>query len=363
MTVQRVTKEVRGRGPLSLRERFRAQARHSRVPVKAQIELTTRCSLRCVHCYIGNHDRPELPLARVIELVDELADAGCMVVGLTGGELALRGGWLDVAGRVRQRGMLLSILTSGTSFSADDLKELIVLRPARVSVSLYGSTAPLHESVTRVEGSFAGSLATLRQLAAAGVPCRVSSVLMPQNIHDFRAIAALAEGLGAEFVFDPTVAPRDDGSSDVTDFRIEPQRLKEFYLSGIIASRSRPGQLATASQAPGRLPPANCDAGFSTVFVDAQGEVYPCMGFPPSFGGLSGASFREVWLGSIAEAHRGAMERPLHGCDRCDIAGYCRSRCARLAAVEDGDLSGPSSWACKITAITVEMREQLLGAT
>lgn len=363
MTAHHVTTEVRGRGPLSVRERFRARARGALVPVKAQLELTTRCNLRCVHCYVSDHRRPELPLGRVLRLVDELADAGCVVVGLTGGELALREGWLDVAARVRRRGMLLSVLTSGTAFTASDLRQLIALGPTKVSVSLYGSTAARHEAVTRVRDSFDASLSTVRTLTTAGIRCRISSVLMRQTIDDFQAIAALAERLGCEFAFDPTVAPCDDGTCDVTDLRVEPQRLMEFYLSEIIAPRSRPGQLATASQAPNRLAPANCDAGFSSVFVDAQGNVYPCMGFPPAFGSLVGVSFRETWMGPVAAAHRKAMERPLHGCDGCGIVAYCQTRCPRLAAVEDGDLSGPSSWACEITRITVEMHEQLLGAT
>ena len=32
---------------------FRRKAREQRVPVSGMLELTSRCNLRCVHCYLG----------------------------------------------------------------------------------------------------------------------------------------------------------------------------------------------------------------------------------------------------------------------------------------------------------------------
>ena len=35
---------------------FRARAARSRVPVSAMLELTSRCNLRCRHCYLGDQE-------------------------------------------------------------------------------------------------------------------------------------------------------------------------------------------------------------------------------------------------------------------------------------------------------------------
>ena len=362
MTSPAAPKTSEGRGAPSLRREFRARAHRSCVPVKAMLEVTRHCNLRCVHCYVADRDRGELPLSRWLELVDELADEGCFSVSLTGGEVGLREGWLDVAAAVKRRRMILGVLTSGTAFTSAELQRLIELRPAQVAVSLYGATAERHDAVTRVRGSFEKSVATLNALTAAGISCRVGSVLMTQTIDSFVDIARLArDDLGCSFMFDPTVAPCDDGSCDVTGYRVEADRLREFYLNELIVSRSREGKVAAQAAEPSRDAMGNCGAGFTTLFVEAGGDVYPCMGFPPSLGSVASAPLREVWRSEAAREHRTAMERPLNSCATCSLSAYCTTRCPRLALVEDGDMSGPSKRACELARLTVEMREQLHG--
>ena len=56
----------------------RAWAR--RIPLSGVMELTRRCNLRCVHCYLGSQEeqwarRPEeLSTARLIEIIIETGD-------------------------------------------------------------------------------------------------------------------------------------------------------------------------------------------------------------------------------------------------------------------------------------------------
>lgn len=345
-----------------MRGEFRARARRSCLPIKAMLELTRRCDLHCVHCYVADRDGPELAVSRWVEVVGELASEGCFSVSLTGGEVGLRDGWLDIAAEVKRQRMVLGILTSGTAFSRADLERLIELRPAQVAVSLYGATAATHDAVTRVRGSFEKSLATLRTLRAAGISCRVGSVLMAQTIDHFLKIARVARDLDCAFMFDPTVAPCDDGSCEVTRFRVEADGLRDFYLNELIVSRSREGKVAAQAAEPPENVMGNCDAGITMMFVDAGGDVFPCMGFPPRLGSVLDTSVREVWHGRAARDHRAAMQQPLTHCTACVLSRYCTSRCPRLALVEDGDLSGPSKRACELARLTVEMREQLRGA-
>ena len=85
-----------------------AEAR--RLPVQGTIEPTFRCNLNCVHCYVnepaGSREvrERELPTARVLELIDEIAEAGCLNVLLTGGDhymhLADLRSYLEADGRL-----------------------------------------------------------------------------------------------------------------------------------------------------------------------------------------------------------------------------------------------------------------------
>jgi len=360
-TASQTTQAVDGRGADSLQARLRARARRSRLPLVALVEVTSRCNLRCVHCYVADHQQPELPLERLLLLMRELASAGCISVTLTGGEIGVRDDWHRIAAEVKRRRMVLSVLTNGTAFAAADLERLVALRPARVAVSLYGASDEEHDAVTQVPGSFARSIETIAALRAGGIACRISSVLMKQTIDGFPALVALAGELGCEFRFDPTVAPCDDGSTDVLALRVGAERLTEFYLNEIIASRSLEGRIARSPAPPPARPMGNCDAGLVSVFVASTGSVYPCMGLAPSLGSVVAAPFADVWWGAGAREHEKKMLGPLETCPECALLPYCTARCPRLAAVEDGDLCGPSTRACEIARLTVQMRQTILG--
>jgi len=73
---------------------FITKAAGLRVPLSGSLDLTHRCNLRCLHCYTGDHssDMPvtDMDTRRILSLLDEICDAGCLYLLLTGGEPLLR---------------------------------------------------------------------------------------------------------------------------------------------------------------------------------------------------------------------------------------------------------------------------------
>ena len=274
-----------------------------------------------------------------------------MAITLSGGELALRSDWAEIARAVKDRHVTLSLLTNGTLFDEADLDEIAGLHPVSVSVSIYGPECLLHDAVTGVAGSFDRSVASLRGLRARGVRCRLMTVLMSGNAHSYRGIIALADELGCDYTFDPSVAPRADGGLDVLGHRASVDQvsavLSHVFPEGFVP---RPAEDAADRDSMVALR-GNCGAGTTSAFIEASGDLYPCMGFPPSLGDLSTASFDAAWRGDAALKHRELMSQPLTGCSDCKVLQSCTVRCARLALVEDGDASGPSRRACELAGV------------
>jgi radical SAM protein with 4Fe4S-binding SPASM domain len=341
-----------------LRDKLHARAYEKNLLLRVLFEITNRCNLRCYHCYVtGSAD--ELGTERVLTLLDEFAAEGCMYLTLTGGEVGVRDDFLTIARGVKERRMTLGVLTNGTTFSREQLDELVALKPGRVSVSIYGGTAKAHEKVTGVPGSFARSLATVRYLREHGVACEVHSVLMRGNFDEFANIADLASSMDCVYRFDPTVAPRADGDASVLEHRVSSAQLREFYMHMFLREKTLEGRLVdSVGEVPSRTP-GNCGAGVVSAYVAANGDVYPCMGFAPAFGNVAAKPFTDVWRGSAAATHRRAMGSPLVVCNRCDLVDYCTVRCPRLAVAEDGDICGPSRRACELAAMVKEMRNVL----
>jgi MoaA/NifB/PqqE/SkfB family radical SAM enzyme len=63
----------------------------ARVPLNGSFELTFRCNLRCIHCYIPDYSGAgELSTGEVKRILSEAADEGCLWMLLTGGEVLSR---------------------------------------------------------------------------------------------------------------------------------------------------------------------------------------------------------------------------------------------------------------------------------
>ncbi len=348
-----------------VRDGLYALAAAKAIPVKAVIEVTKRCNLRCYHCYVEHACQrdvgQELTTDRLLGLVGELAEQGCLMVTLTGGEVALRDDFLELAAAVKNRRMQLTVLTNGTMFTQTDLQRLARLKPARVAVSVYGVTPETHERVTGVAGSFERAMTTVRVLRSLGVRCSLAGALLKEACEEFAKVADLAEELGCEWRFDPTVVPTESGRDQVVEHRVTVEQLRQFFYHPKTAGRTKEYE-ASHHDVPTHRRAANCGAGSASVFISSQGGVYACMGFPPVFGNIARQSFEEVWRGVEAEAHRQRMRQPLAACDACELLRYCTVRCPRLAAVEDGDVSGPSARACELAGMVRDWREHLQRA-
>ena len=332
-----------------LRAHLHALAGRSAVPIAVQFELTQRCNLRCCHCYLGGSVSSELPTDRWLELVTEVRNLGCMQVCLTGGEIGLRSGWLEIAERVRRDGMILGVLTNGTLMTEEELDTLAALRPSRVSVSIYGDSAAAHEAVTGVAGSFEKTVASVRHLTQRGIRVRAAIVLMKRSFGTYAKTRDFAVSLGCEPVFDFTVAPAADGGTDVLSHRISTAQLDDFLLREIAPlQRSRPqDENGPALRRPERTV-GECGAGSSSAFVSAAGELCPCMGFMPSFGNVAGRPFEEAWRDEESVRHRERMSEELRACRDCEAADRCVSTCPRRSLIECGDIGLPTEWSCHV---------------
>jgi len=348
-----------------VRAKLHSLAGRAAVPVAVQLELTQRCNLRCCHCYLGGSVSSELPTRRWLELVAEIRELGCMQVSLTGGEIALRGDWLEIAERVRQLGMMLTVLTNGTLMAPEELDQLAKLCPSRVSVSIYGPCAAVHEAVTGVAGSFEKSVATVRHLTRRGIRVRAAIVLMRRSFAAYGATRDFALSLGCEPVFDFTVDPTALGGTDVLAHRLSTAQLNDFLLREIVPTRhSRPRAGDELAAHPRERVVGECGAGSSSAFVSAAGGLYPCVGFLPGFGSVATRPFKSAWHSEKATRHRRRMSRVLAACQSCEAADGCVSTCPRRSLVEMGDSALPTEWSCHIAKVlhdSSQMKDDVNG--
>lgn len=331
-------------------------AERNLVPLQAQFELTGRCHLDCVHCYldIKNPPKDELTTAEVVRVLDELKQAGTMFLTLTGGEVFLRRDLFEIMEAANERQFAVRLFTSGTLLDRERVQRLAQLRPVAVEISIYGVGGEAHERVTRRRGSLRKSLRGAVLLRRAGVPVVIKSPLLAGSKGETMRLVDLAHRIGAGCKIDPTVVSRRDGGVEPLDSRPSVDHMAELYGNPVLAKE--PEVL------PGRMNPdaAPCAIARRVVRIAPNGDVHACGVFPISAGNLRSESFSKIWRTSpILEKIRGIRVGDLRGeCSSCSRQGYC-GRCSSQALLEHGDFKGPSIAACdralaKETAAGVE---------
>ena len=156
-----------------------------RAPLNAIIELTERCNLRCQHCYI--HDPAQDHLVRSKELTteqwfrifDELAEAGCLWMTWTGGEILVRSDFADLFRYAKRKGFLIVLFTNGTLLTADQVTLFQEWYPHCLEITLYGMTAETYEEVTGISGSYQRCIRSIEALVNAGIPLPGLTTIFP----------------------------------------------------------------------------------------------------------------------------------------------------------------------------------------
>jgi radical SAM protein with 4Fe4S-binding SPASM domain len=329
----------------SLMEEITQRAFALGVPLSAQMDLTYRCNERCAHCYLPHHDAGELATAEIIRVIRQLADAGTLFLTLSGGEPLVRKDFFEIVAFARSLQFSVKLKTNGILIGAREATRLRALGVEKVQISIYSHRAEVHDSITRVKGSFGRSIQAIGFLKERGLKVAIATVLMNQNRDDYREVLALARSLDVTCAFDPTITPFIDGDPSLLRLRISVSSLREVMLDQDLISGNQP----VAVDGPpddAMLDGAPCSAGHTSIYISPYGDVFPCVQFPLPTGNVRQRSFAEIWnkspeLGAV----RSIRLRDLPICSSCVHSSSC-TRCPGLAYME-GDVRGPSSADCE----------------
>jgi len=301
-------------------------------PLAANLELTYRCNWRCVFCYNPrHHDLRGLPTARWLTILDELRELGTLYVGLTGGEPLTHPEFLTIARGVRERAFALRILTNGALVTDALAARIAALQPMAVELSLHGACAETHDRATATPGSFAAMLRGVDRLLRESVAVVLKTPLTRLNEDEMEAMQCIATERGLPLRLDSALTPRDDGDPGPLAYRASPAAVERMFR---------------ALGAQGRIPHeervsggTNCGLGRTTLAIDPEGNVFPCMQWRRApLGNVRNVSLGTVWRES--EERVSAMATAREANDRIAEAGGALAAfpfCPALAQQRTGD--------------------------
>jgi radical SAM protein with 4Fe4S-binding SPASM domain len=309
----------------------------------AWLDLLIPCNLRCRHCYLDFSKTDMLPLAKVVDIVDQLKKHGTCEIILTGGEIFLRKDLLDIVAHVESRGFLFDLYTNGNFIDEKMADKLANYAIQKVQISVYGTTAAMHETITKKPGTFAKSIKAIRLLVERGIRVRMQCHIQHDNFEDAFNFPAFATSLGADYRFDTKLVPNRNGSHEPLDYGVTIGQQAQLYNAGLI-DRLKPD--------------SKCTAASAKVRINAAGDIYPCdLISNVTLGNLHKNTLEEIWGAQWRQDLRNQIVgyKP-HRCNGCGHSPDCTPCAALRGFNQEGHMEATVSEACMLTTSNLVSR-------
>ncbi len=252
-------------------------------PVLMNLEVTSRCPMRCPQCYCSLNDGRDLPLETAKYWLEEAAKAGVRIVNLSGGETMCYPHIYEVTEYAARLGMEPNIAVSGYHFGEQEIRRFVKAGIKDICVSLNGPTEEVN-SLTR--DGYELAVHALESLKKSGFPrtC-VNWVMHDNNADTLEDMISLAEQYQTRalcvMVFKPD-ASHQRRSMPSREQIIRAAKLIKGYKGKIsievescfsqLLALVRNSYLLNRNVGIGR----GCGAGRDAVSISVEGRITPC---------------------------------------------------------------------------------------
>jgi len=198
-----------------------------RIPYRVLFELTYRCNFQCVHCYIPASERAgfaykELSTRAVCNILDQLQEIGCFVIGFTGGEIFVRKDIWEILHYAKSKGFNVIILTNGYFIGEKEADLLSRLSPNKVDISLHALDKRIFEKITGVKDSFERVKHAIAFLRKSGVNVMIKSCGMVPNKNELLKVIDFANKMHIPHRIGADIMPGRGCRQDLSEYFLSP---------------------------------------------------------------------------------------------------------------------------------------------
>lgn len=319
-------------------------------PYSAQLELTYRCNLNCVHCYCkGSEGGNELTTKEWKGLIDQLYSADVSRLTFTGGEPLIREDFFNIYRHAKKKGFLINIFTNATLLDSKAIRCLLKYPPSSIEVSLYGVSKAIYESITQKKGSFKALMQNVREMAAEGLPLVFKTVGLKQNRDAIQDIKDFSESLLGKkrFKFDSFIIPRLSGEKTPCLYRLSPEEILEREESDPDMRSHRRDEFKR--HIPLLRKPQykyHCNAWFKHFYITPYARLRFCHLTDKYSSDLKRTSFLEGFYNGFPAILNETYKTDTR-CKLCRLREFC-FHCPPRAYLETGDEEAPVDYYCRL---------------
>lgn len=325
--------------------------KHNRQPLVATFELTPRCNLSCIHCYLGSHRIIDngLSFEQIVNILDQLAEAGVLHLALTGGECTIRKDLPQIYEYAKKKGFLVTLFTNGIKIPEEMYALFKKYPPFYVDISLYGASDDTYEIITGKK-VFQNVIDTFERLHKEGIVFGIKTPIMKQNQDDYEEMCKIAEKYDVPYRTGYVMLSTIDAEDYPVEFMIPATKMIQLEVGDSVMTeigfkdadvinpwgeRFKNGEF---------VPLFICNPGVNDVIVDFKGNICPCAGYRHIGKNIFESSFKEIWASFAYLKKIPATE--VNQCIHCQSRFFCRV-CPAEQELKTGELESVSPEICE----------------
>lgn len=336
--------------------------------------ITNKCNLSCRHCIEKMFDNKsndvKLDKYKIYTLLQEMDQHGLERLQISGGEPLVSPYFADIIRGVASTSICLDIFTNATCISQEQhklLKETIRNNPQSITfhISLDGDEVG-HNYLRRNNMAYKKTTKNIKTIMSYGGKVNVETVLHKQNINNLEALINNLIDLNVKYVYiHPMFNTEDKNAFNENELTKEERmecfkiihRLRNKYSEDIVISyidsyfpivpyflQSKIGLCAFSNNKVTSTTPINCMAGLDKMFINNEGEVYPCLLYNKSrrdyCGNIMENTLMDLWKSEGMKFVREPIYESMLKCSKCSYNNMCSGKvkgCRRGIEILTGD--------------------------
>jgi len=337
---------------ISAFEYLRKKARKSGSLLSLHIDITYRCPLRCIHCYIDHRRTRELTPKEIEKVLRDALRLNAMFVTYSGGEVFARKDFGEILKITRKLNFSIKIITSGYLLGEREAEILKKYNTVSAGVSLYALQPDIHDSITGVKGSFYRTMRAIEILHKKGINVVIKTSVMKENYKVYPELLKWVKSQGENILaqYDMVISPTMKSRPGVKELNIPFEEKKRLYKE--IKKIEKKKEVKVEEMEDSELKKVGkeavtCYAGITGLYISPDGKVFPCVEWNELLGDIRKESLTDIWKNSSRlKEIQGLRIKDYKKCLSCRYLGIC-SICPGLNLRDNNDIYKPSELACQ----------------
>lgn len=290
------------------------------------IEVANECNERCLHCYIPHEYKTKTINSDLFyKIIEDGRKMNIINVTLSGGEPLLHKDFVDFLIKCRKLDLSVNILSNLTLLTEQIIDEMKKNPLLSVQTSIYSMDPEVHDSITKIKGSFEKTKNSLLRLKHNGIPLQISCPIMKENQDSFIDVVNWAKKNNINIATEYVIFASYDHTNCNLIHRLTLEEIKKVFDKQTSSEYIDALYKLAIERCEQKAEDPVCSICRYYLCVSAEGTVFPCIGWQTNvIGDLNKQTIKEVWEESEdIQRLRNIKWSSFSKCVECDNRGYC----------------------------------------